>query len=244
MNAKNKYNPQPESSLSTYILGGVAVVVIAVLVIGGVLWSNNRNDARNDGYGTVTNSDVEVSLGENGAVTLGVPGAPNVVDIFEDPMCPYCRELEHRSGQELAQTIDEGRVEVRFHVLNFLDQLSSSKDYSTRAIVASQCVALAGDGPAYASFHSQLFSEEFQPEENGGSDHTNEELAQLARDSGASDEAAACIASGERVEQAGQAAQTSMQALAATGSQGTPTVLVNGELVDALGNPEWVSQIN
>ncbi|QNG19350.1 DsbA family protein [Rhodococcus triatomae] len=244
MSAKNKYNPQPESSKSTYILGGIAVAVVALLVIGGVLWQNNRSAPRNDGYGTVTNSAVEVSLGENGVVTLGQPGAPNTVDIFEDPMCPYCAELEHRSGQELAQAVDEGRVEVRYHILSFLDRLSSSGDYSTRAAAASQCVAETGDAIAYSAFHARLFGSDFQPAENGSADHSNDELAQLARDAGATDEAASCIEAGTRVEQAATAAEAGRQALAQTGAQGTPTVIVNGEIVDGLGNPEWVTEIN
>ncbi|EID80197.1 MULTISPECIES: DsbA family protein [Rhodococcus] len=243
MSSKNKYNPQPESSRSTYILGGLAVLVIAVLVIGGVIWQSNRSKPRNDGYGGVQNSEVQVALQDDGVVLLGRPDAATTVDLFEDPMCPYCAELENKNGQELAQAIDDGKVAVRYHVLNFLDQLSASGDYSTRAVAASECVAETGDAVAYSAFHAALFSPSNQPKENGSSDHTNEELAQIAGDAGASDEAVQCITAGAKVEQARAHAEAGRQALAASGATGTPAVVEDGTVIDALSNENWVSQL-
>ncbi|MFC9837115.1 DsbA family protein [Rhodococcus sp. NPDC127530] len=243
MSSKNKYNPQPESSRSTYILGGLAVLVIAVLVIGGVIWQSNRSKPRNDGYGGVQNSEVQVALQDDGVVRLGRPDAATTVDLFEDPMCPYCAELENKNGQELAQAIDDGKVAVRYHILNFLDQLSASGDYSTRAVAASECIAESGDALAYSAFHAALFSPSNQPKENGSSDHTNEELAQIAGDAGASDAAAQCITTGAKVEQARAHAEAGRQALAASGATGTPAVVEDGTVIDALSNENWVSQL-
>ncbi|NLU82004.1 DsbA family protein [Rhodococcus sp. HNM0569] len=244
MSAKsNKYNPQPESSKSTYILGGIAVVVIAVLVIGGIVWQNQRSKPRNEGYGSVQNSSVQVSMDADGVVTLGLPAAATTIDLFEDPMCPYCAELEHESGQELAQAIDDGDIAVRYHILNFLDRLSASQDYSTRAVAASQCVAETGDALAYSAFHATLFAPDFQPAENGNSDHSNDELAQAAKDAGASGEAASCITSGQRIEQAAANAEAGRQTLAASGATGTPAVVQGGRVIDALGNPNWIDEL-
>ncbi|WP_072691493.1 DsbA family protein [Rhodococcus marinonascens] len=243
MSSKNKYNPQPESSRSTYILGGLAVAIIAVLVIGGVFWQSSRSQPRNDGYGGVQNSEVQVAKQDNGVVLLGRPDAAVSIDLFEDPMCPYCGELENRNGQELAQAIDDGKVAVRYHILNFLNQLSASGDYSTRAVAASQCVADTGDAIAYSAFHSALFSPANQPQENGSSDHTNEDLAQMAREAGASDAAVQCISTGANVEQAAIDAEAGRQALAASGAQGTPAVVKDGTVIDALSNPDWVAQL-
>lgn len=242
-NAKNKYNPQPESSRSTYIFGGLAVLVIAVLVIGGVIWQNDRSKPRNAGYGGVQNSEVQVAIQDNGVVLLGRPDANTTIDLFEDPLCPYCAELENRNGQELAQAVDEGRVAVRYHILNFLNRLSASGDYSTRGVAALQCVAATGNAVAYSEFHAALFSPGKQPKENGSSDHSNEELAQIAKDAGASDDAARCITSGARVDQAAADAEAGRQALAASGATGTPAVIENGTVIDALGNENWVSQL-
>lgn len=238
-----KYTPEPTSSRSTFILGGLAVLVVAALVIGGVLWQADSGKARNEGYGGVQNAAVQVTVEDNGVAVVGVPDAATTIDLFEDPMCPYCAELEHKHGQELAQAIDDGRVAVRYHMLAFLDQLSASGDYSTRAVAAAQCVAATGDAIAYSAFHAALMSPDNQPAERGGSDHSNEELAQMARDAGASDEAAQCIADGARVEQARADAEAGRQLLATTGATGTPAVVHNGTVIDAFGNENWVAEL-
>ncbi|TJZ81377.1 DsbA family protein [Rhodococcus oryzae] len=246
MNAKNKpvTSLQPTSSRSTYILGGLAILVIAAVVIGGVIWQSNRSKPRNEGYGAVSNSAVQVAVQDDGAVRIGQPEAATTIDVFEDPMCPYCAELENTNGQELAQKVDEGKVAVRYHVLDFLNRLSASGDYSTRAVAASMCVAESGDAIAYSKFHAALFSPENQPAENGSSDHSNAELAQMAKDSGANDAAVACISDGAKVNDAAAAAQKGREALAASGAAGTPTVVVDGTMIDALGNPNWVAELN
>ena len=246
VNAKNsgssKYTPQKSSSASTYVLGGLALLVIAAVVIGGVLWQNSRTAPRADGYGAVQNPDVVAAVDADGVISLGLPSATRTVDIFEDAMCPYCAELEQVHGQELAQKIDEGAITVRYHMLDFLNRLSPSGTYSTRAVAASQCVAATGDGPAFSEFHAALFSADFKPEENGSTDRTDAELADRAREAGASDEAISCITDGSRVDAAAQSAATGSQALAAAGGRGTPTVLVDGAVVDTQ-NQDWVANL-
>lgn len=248
MSSKNpksvKYTPQPTSSKTTYIIGGLAIVVIAALVIGGILLTRDSEKPRNEGYGAVQNAAVEVTMEDAGVVRLGLPDVTNTIDVFEDPMCPYCAQLEQKHGQEVAQAIDEGKFAVRYHILNFLNRLSASGDYSTRAVAASQCVAQTGDAIAYSKFHAELFSPDNQPAENGKSDLSNEDLAALAKDAGADEKAGNCITGGERMQQAAADAETGRAALAASGATGTPAVVHNGQVVDALGNPDWVSQVS
>src|SRR5680860_1216275 len=83
-----KYQPQAQSSRMTYILGAIAVVVVAAVVIGGVLWQNSESKPVNDGYGTVRSATVE--LADGGVMMLGTPEAKVTIDVYEDFLCPAC----------------------------------------------------------------------------------------------------------------------------------------------------------
>src|SRR3954451_17920104 len=96
------------------------------------------------------------------AVPAGPSSAPVTVAVYEDFMCPFCGDFEAASRSALQKAVDAGKVQVRYHVLNFLDGRSTT-DYSTRAANAYAAV-LDDSGPAAAKrFHDLLF--ENQPEE-------------------------------------------------------------------------------
>ncbi|MCJ0890482.1 DsbA family protein [Rhodococcus sp. ARC_M12] len=242
--SSTKHTPEATSNTVTYVLGGVAFVVVVIVIVVAIMWQSGSDAPRNDGYGTVKNPAVELSLPGDGVVTLARPGAERVIDVFEDPMCPFCGDLEVKHGQELAQKIDDGVVSVNYHLVNFLDPQSASGDYSTRAVAASHCVAETENARVYSAFHSGLFDPEFRPEEGGDSDRTDAEIAELARSVGASDLATECIVSGAQRDSAVADANIGRDALAASGARGTPGVLVDGEVVDALGDSEWLASIN
>ncbi|MDJ0392043.1 thioredoxin domain-containing protein [Rhodococcus sp. G-MC3] len=243
--SNTKYTPQPTSNRFTYILAGVALLVVVVVVVVAILWQRGGDEPRNDGYGSVNNSAVELVVQGDGVVQLAVPGASRTVDIFEDPMCPFCGQLEVKHGQELAQKIDNGTIGIRYHmvVLPQLNEASASGNYSSRAVAASHCVSNSADAVVYSAFHATLFSSEFQPKENGDTDHSDAELADMAKQNGASEEIADCITSGSMATVAAADAETARAALAASGAAGTPGVLVDGSLVDALRDSGWVESI-
>ncbi|MFH5211597.1 thioredoxin domain-containing protein [Antrihabitans spumae] len=240
--ASSKYTPKPTSSTPTYILGGIALVVIAIVVIGGVIWQNNRDKPRNEGYGTVNNAAVQVQIQDEGAVRLGRPDAAVTVDLFEDAMCPGCQQFEHLFGQEMAQAVDDGKLAIRYHMLDGLNQLSASGDYSTRAAAATRCVAETGNAIAYNKFHVALYADENKPEEKGKTDLSNEQLAQLAKDSGVADAGVQCIASGAKAQEAADGANESREVMAAAGAKVTPTALLDGKIVDT-AKADWIEKL-
>ncbi|WP_067824106.1 DsbA family protein [Nocardia inohanensis] len=241
-NPTSKHTPQPVSSKTTYALAGVAVVVVALIVFAVFQWNRGSDEVRNDGYGPVRDPAVTVAMDSDGAIVLGKPNVAKTIDVYEDPICPACGQLERIYGQEIAQQVDEGKLAVRYRLLNFLDGQSSSKDYSTRAVAANECVAQAGAGPAYSKFHELLFTSK-QPSE-GGSDHDNKALAEIAKEAGASDEAVKCITSGERVDNARNHAEAAEQALskASSGRVATPSVFQDGKKID-VNDQDWVLNV-
>ncbi|WP_254854194.1 DsbA family protein [Nocardia donostiensis] len=236
----SNYTPRPMSSTTTYALGAVALVMIGLIVVLAYRWGTGEAEVRNDGYGSVRQDAVVSALHTDGAIRLGRTDAAKTIDLYEDPLCPACGSLEHLYGQEIAQKMDEGKLAVRYRFVNFLDPRSESKDYSTRAIAALQCVASAGSGPTYAKFHHALFTDR-QPEE-GGADLSNNDLAALAAEVGAPEPAHQCITSGERIAAAktDAAAATDDLTAALDDNAATPSVF-DGETRLDVNNQEWVA---
>lgn len=236
----SKHTPQPVSSKTTYALAAVAVVVIAVIAFAVFKWnSGGGGEIRNDGYGPSHNSEVSVALDSEGAIVLGKPGVTKTIEVYEDPLCPACGQLERTYGQEIAQQVDEGKLAVRYRLVNFLDAASKSKDYSTRAVAANECVAQGGNGPAYAKFHSLLFTTK-QPEE-GGADHSDKDLASIAREAGAADEVISCIITADRADTARNHAESALKTLNAAldDRAATPAVFLDGKKID-VNDSDWV----
>ncbi|AYF77797.1 serine/threonine protein kinase [Nocardia yunnanensis] len=239
-NPTSKHTPRPVSSKTTYALAGVAVVVVAAIVAALYLW--NRGDGggvRNDGYGPVHDPAVTVALDSDGAIVLGKSNVAKTIDLYEDPLCPACGQLEKIYGQEIAQQVDLGKIEVRYRLVNFLDPKSKSKDYSTRAVAANECVAQSGNGPVYSKFHQLLFTTE-QPSE-GGADHDNKSLADIAKQAGAGDDVAKCITSGDRADTARGHAEAALKTLDTKldNRAATPAVFIDDKKID-VNKKNWV----
>lgn len=233
--ATSKYQPRATSSRTTYILGAVAAVVIAALVIGGVLWNSHRNKG-----GGVD----DAVLDQNASMIVGAASAPKTIDVFEDFMCPFCHQFEQQSGAAISRAVDDGQLRVRYHMLTFLNPMSHSGDYSSRAAGAAQCVGAAESKDVFLKFHTALF--EKQPEEHGSSDLSNADIAKVAAEQGASAATQKCIADGAKVATANSAAQQSLTQLAKAlgGQASTPTVLLAGDPVnDIMNGTGWLDAL-
>ena len=228
------------------IIGAVAIVVIAAIIIIGIVMNQKETAVQNAGYGASTKS---VATESNGVVSVSNPSVtgtnPKVIDLYEDALCPACAEFEAQFGQQINQAVDEGKLTVNVHMLTFLDPRSFSQNYSTRAAAALLCVAQEdGSTPGtYLGFHSALFATGTQPTEGGSSDLTDQQLADLATSKGASVAAAQCITSAQNVAAATAAATSSTATLStATGGQvATPTVVQNGVPVKI--SADWLTTL-
>ena len=200
-----------ESRRRNLMVGGV-VLALLVIVGGGFLISRAL-DTTDDVSAPAANSEF--------GLTIGPDDAPHTVVIYEDFLCPYCGDLERATSDDLTELANDGKVQVEYRPFNLLSRIS---DYSERS-AAAFAVVLEQAGPDVAKkFHDLLFED--QPSESGPFPD-DAELIDLAVEAGA-DEAAVqdAIESGEGkqwVEDATRAAQDA-------GVQGTPTVLLDGEV--------------
>lgn len=190
-----------------------SVAVVAVLLVAGLIGWAAMGRA---GDGPVTTPPGAVDAGTAFAAGDG----PVLVDIYEDFMCPACRQFETGAAATLDRLIDERKVTVRYHPIAILDRYSNGTEFSTRSAAAA---AAAGAAGRFREYHRVLFAH--QPAE--GSDGLDDaKLIELGRSAGLTDASFADAVTGRTY--AGWAAEVT-EAASARGVTGTPTVLVNGE---------------
>lgn len=178
----------------------------------------------------------------NDGVFVGSSVAPTTIDIFNEPICPPCGSFIRSYASDIDTAVADKQLAVRYHLLNFLDDQSHSKNYSTRAVAASYCVAGQNDPKLYASFYSALFGSDFQPQENAASDRTDAELAHLAQTVGAEPTAISCIKSGADLGTAQTKATNASETLAGFNASGTPFVW-DGSMVVNYQDPSWLARL-
>lgn len=197
-------------------IGGVVVALL--LVVGAGFWLQSRAGKVDETAAVPQGATSDYGL------KLGDAGADHEVVIYEDFICPACKSFEDAFGDTLDTAVSDGRASVEYRPLNFLKQFG---DYSQRTANAF-AVVLDASGPDVAKeFHDILYAE--QPAENG--DHPdNAWLIEKAVEAGASE---ADVADG--IEDLAFEAWVDNGEKAATsaGIRGTPTVIVDGEAIDA-----------
>jgi protein-disulfide isomerase len=221
------------------VVAGVAIIVVLAVVVGIGLWLQNRNKPADLPVAIpAATAGPEYRVAAQGDIIVaGSPQAPVTIEVFEDFLCPICGQFEKLYHQRLAQAASEGKAKVVYHPVAILNKLSTPPGYSTLAAGATFCAAEAGIFPR---FHDSLFAA--QPTE-GGPGWTSAQLQQLGRDLGAGDGFARCVQAGNdrRVAGATEIARRYVSGLRPDGRFGTPSVVVNGKIVDT-GDQSWLDQ--
>lgn len=243
MNAKSSKSTKVLQTKSNngMLITVIALIAVAVVVLGGVIWMAQRGGEANPiTFGETEDSLIEIT--DTGVVIVGEKGAPTI-QVWEDYMCPACGSFEAQYGASIAEAVENGDLRAEFHTLNFLNAQSGSGEYSTRALAAIQCVAAKDTLPTFLAVKESFFAN--QPAEGGG-DLSARELASLADDAGANGDTVECISNVETnggMDKAADSADNSQQTIRdVTDRVSTPAVAYEGELVE-LGNANWLADI-
>lgn len=177
-----------------------------------------------------------------GAVLIGNPNASTVVEVYIDYQCPFCQRWEATIGNALAQRALDPASDllIKQYNLAFLGESSPTESddpgASARAASAAACV-LEGEGAeVFVAFNTRVFASADPTEPP--TQFATAVMAELARAVGASDATVACIEEERHVP----FVATSTAAGFGRGVGGTPTVLVNGELIaNAFEDPRVLS---
>ncbi|KAB1130242.1 thioredoxin domain-containing protein [Micromonospora sp. AMSO12t] len=200
----------------------VSVAAVAVLVVAGLIGWSVYSSQRSDDFTAPTGST------EDGTGVVAGSG-PVTIDIYEDFLCPACKQFEQASGPTIDQLISEGKVRVVYHPVAYLNRFSSTQ-YSTRSSAASGCAA---EGGRYREYAKALFDR--QPPE-GGAGLSDGELADIAAGTGIDrDGFASCLRAGTFKPWTEHVTQEASKANITS----TPTILVDGEQI-ADRSPEGI----
>ena len=204
------------------------VVLLGALVGVSIYAAQKGQDEKYQGF------EVE-RLSTNAYLVYTNKDAP-VVTVYEDPMCPYCREFERQYGDDLTELAKEGKISIKYMMVNFLDSNSDTGDYSSRIIGALQAAA-GKDGETFLKFHEWVY--ENQPME--GTSLTNEEILDGLSQAGLQDTIAY---TDERWKESltADVDETFKSMREARGDLGVPTVVFKGELVNT-DDPQWLETI-
>lgn len=200
---------------------GVSIAVVVVLVgVGLAVWWGN---AASTSPGETPQSAVVNQ--ETGAISVG--DGPDTVDTYIDFMCPVCNSFEQQYGPTLEELAGDGTITLNIHPISILDRASQGTEYSTRSAAAAYCVA-EDEPTAVLPFVQAMFAG--QPQE-GTSGLTDEEIIAIAREAGASESVASCITDGTYTQFVTAMTRNTPLQPGAEGI-GTPTIAVNGEVLD------------
>jgi Thioredoxin len=185
-------------------------------------------------------ADVPRTSDGNGVI-VGSGFAPAQLEIFCEPQCPHCAELESTYGDRIAADLASGRLAVTYRWLTFLDG-KHHNDVSTRVANALFLAADPSTPPtAYQAFVQDLYHRQRQDGPN------NNDIAAMARESGVPDVLADRIAAGDYAVDTAALNDANRTLLVQVNPEnpGTPTVydLKANRLVD-IQDPGWLDALS
>jgi len=213
-----KQQAKTQDNTTRWIVIAMVLLVVVTGVVFSLMGQNNKENASLAALdGTKLKPAVTSTIDPaNGSAIVLNADSTKVIDIWEDPQCPVCKNFEDANGDYIESLVRDKKATVRFHVLSFLG------DESVRAANASFCAADEGQ---YLDFHHALYAVQ-SPLENSGF-WSNDKLVSIGAKIGiTSKKFADCVTKGSKIDLV-KANYDSMQKF---GVQGTPTVFINGKL--------------
>ncbi|WP_347346017.1 thioredoxin domain-containing protein [Microbacterium sp.] len=201
----------------------VAIVVVVAVVIGVVVWMNN---AATDPGTRPEASNVNV---ETGAITVGE--GTGTIATYVDFMCPICNQFEQLYGDAIDEALADGSASLDIHPIAILDSRSQGTAFSTRAANAMYCVAVEDEDKSLPFLRAMF---ENQPAE-GTAGLTDAQILDIAKGVGVSG-IDSCVTDGTYSKFVTAMTQKT-PANPETGRVGTPTVLVDDEIISLTGDP-------
>lgn len=195
---------------------GVAVAIVAAVAIIAVAVAASRGGSDGpanipDAAGTGNGLPIE---GDGQGILVGETSAPVTIDYWMDFLCPHCADFESANSAAIQELVDSGQANIAYHPLDFTGGV-----YSRRANNAFACASQEGMG---SEFKNAAFAAQ-------GTQWSTSSLVDLGEQVGIGGDYESCVRDDEFEDWAAavpESARTNQV-------EGTPTVFINGELLDA-----------
>ncbi len=198
------------------------LVLLAAVVAAGVLFSGgDKPEASSTASPRAVASGQALKVGDNADAKVKVV-------VYEDFLCPYCREFEAATRSFIRQDAEDGKVLVEYRPFHLLQD-----PYSQLALTAWGAVLQQGSGKQALAFHDLLYDK--QPYENDADKPGIDQLTDWAKKSGVKDDS---VLAAMRKDNESFVKATGLAASEAD-VQGTPTVVVNDKVLQ--GSPAQLS---
>lgn len=182
-------------------------------------------------------------------IRAGLEDAPVQLEIYTEPQCNHCADLQADFGDQLAYYIGTGQLAVTYRPLTFLDEQPDG--YSAHVAKAMFAAATPGGAEAGATTPARAFQRFVEDlwghqERGGGEGPTNDQMADMARESGIPDGQVEAVAGGDSAVDVRVMDDTNFEFLFEIDSvnTGTPTVydLKKDEKLD-IYDDDWLSKL-
>ncbi|OBF28977.1 protein-disulfide isomerase [Mycobacterium sp. ACS1612] len=189
-----------------------------------------------------------LSVSKDGfGVVAGFANAPKKIEIYTEPQCNHCADLQHDFGDELAYYIAVGELEVTYRPMIFMDDKTDgySGQVSNALFLAAEKAgspAVTATGTEFQRFVENVWANQ-RP---GGKPPTGDELAGYAKKAAMPDAVAQNIKGGGSAVNIKDMDNANFEFLYEIDSteMGTPTVydLDKGEKLDIYDN-DWLNKL-
>jgi protein-disulfide isomerase len=219
-----------------YIAAGTVVLLVLITLIGAGVQSSRAKIASD-----VDTANATAATG----VKVGNQQAPVLVDVYEDFQCPTCNALEQSGlSTDFAAKVKATTIKVNYHVMSFLDSLSTGNKYSSRAANAGYCAADQSPA-AFQKFHDILYGKNADGQNNqpaeGSKGRPDSQLIAWGKDAGiTSADFSTCVTSDQHKDLVAGVTEAASK----RGVNGTPTVFVAGKRVGSENATVTVAQID
>lgn len=229
----------PNDKGNGFIWALVAILVIAVIIVGYIVYSGQG--AKTEFVAEREFEDVDLEVTRDGSqVTLSSQNATAETpeaSLYEDFSCPHCSELAIQTDDQMRDVVEAGDLVVNLSALHFMDR-GNTDGHSHNALAAALATVEHGDADLFWNYRSLLLEEQ----ERIANQWNNEDFANAAAEMGADDAVVDAINNGEFEEEAQQVGEENAATLEEqTGSVSSPRVLQNGQEIAQNDIFNWIN---